>query len=156
VPIKIFVGKAEHTINKDGRLSIPSKMRDIISKQYDPEDLYLFLLPGDTICLYPGEEFAELIESLENPSGDALSSALDIDRICADAEPCKLDGSGRIVIPPKMREDAKIGQDVLIVGVKNHIEIWDPVHWDWSRRQIRSGIERLRKWAQSDTSPQTA
>ena len=132
MPIKIFVGKAEHTINKDGRLSIPSKMRDIISKQYDPEDLYLFLLPGDTICLYPGEVFAELVDSLENPAGDVLSNALDIDRICADAEPCKLDGSGRIIIPP------------------------DPDHWNWSRRQVRSGIERLRKWAQSNASPQTA
>ncbi|MFC1718879.1 division/cell wall cluster transcriptional repressor MraZ [Candidatus Poribacteria bacterium] len=141
----MFVGKAEHTANKDGRVSIPSKMRDVIKKKYDAEDLYLVLIQGNIVCLYPGQEFEKLTEALlANPAGANLQSVMDIERFCADAEPCKLDGSGRIVITPSMRQSAGIDQDVMVVGAMTHIEIWDPKRWAWSREQARSGVENIR------------
>lgn len=142
----MFVGKAVHTVNKDGRVSIPSKMRDVIKKKYDADDLYLILMPGNIICLYPGEEFEELTARLDNPQGAPLSEIMEMERVCSDAEPCKLDGSGRIIIPPAMRQDAGIDQEVLVIGARSHIEIWNPDHWSWSRRQSRSGLERLKAW----------
>ena len=150
----MFVGKAQHTVNKDGRVSIPSKMRDVIKKKYDADDLYLTLMPGNLICLYPGEEFEALTARwLDNPQGAPLSDIMDMERVCADAEPCKLDGSGRIVIPPAMRQEAEIGQEVLVIGARSHIEIWDLDHWKWNRSHNRSGLDRLRAWpAQSATS----
>ena len=142
----MFVGKAKHSVNKDGRVSIPSKMRDVIKKKYDPEDLYLILMPGNFICLYPGEEFEGLTARLGNPQGAPLSEIMEMERVCADAEPCKLDGSGRIIISPAMRQDTEIDQEAMVVGARSHIEIWNPAHWDWQRKQSRSGIERLRTW----------
>ena len=140
----MFVGKAEHTVNKDGRVSIPSKMRDVINK-YDPDDLYLVLLPGDVLALYPGEEFEKFTASLDNPQGASLSDIMELERICADAEPCKLDGSGRIVIPPLMRQEAGIDQEVLVIGARRRIEIWDKTRWRF-RSQSQSGLEKLRTW----------
>ena len=142
----MFVGKAEHTVNKDGRVSIPSKMRDVIKKKYDTDDLYLILMPGSLICLYPGDEFEKLAARLDNPQGAPLSDIMEMERVCADAEPCKLDGSGRIVIPPIMRQEAEIDQEVLVVGARSHIEIWNPKRWDWNRGLNRSGLDRLRTW----------
>jgi len=142
----MFVGKAKHSVNKDGRVSIPSKMRDVIKKKYDPEDLYLILMPGNIICLYPGDEFEGLTSRLDNPQGASLPEIMEMERVCADAEPCKLDGSGRIIISPTMRQEAEIDQEVMVVGARSHIEIWNPEHWSWQRRQSRSGIERLKAW----------
>jgi MraZ protein len=141
----MFVGKAKHTVNKDGRVSIPSKMRDVIKKKYDSDDLYLTLI-GNIICLYPEKEFEKLTERLDNPQGSPLSDILEMERVCADAELCKLDGSGRIVIPPLMREEAHVDQEVLVVGARSHIEIWDPNRWEWNRNQARSGLDRLKAW----------
>ncbi len=145
----MFVGKAEHTVNKDGRVSIPSKMRDVVKKKYDAEDLYLVLMTGNIVCLYPGQEFEKLTTALlANPTGTLLQEIMDIERICADAEPCKLDGSGRVIIPPLMREAAGIEQNVLVVGAMTHIEIWDKKFWYHNRGgQIRTGTEKLRTWA---------
>jgi len=142
----MFVGKAEHTVNKDGRLSIPSKMRDVINKDYDANDLYLILMPGDVLCLYPGEEFAELTARLDNPDGTSFDMIMEMERVCADAEPCKLDGSGRIVLPPALRKEAGIRQDVLVIGARSHIEIWDRNRWSWERNRVRSGLDRLKAW----------
>ena len=143
----MFVGQAKHTVNKDGRVSIPSKMRDVIKKRYDTDDLYLVLLSSNIICLYPAEGFETLTASMSDPQGGAtLDQILEMERICAFAEPCKLDGSGRIVIPAEMRQDAGINQDALVVGAKSHIEIWDPKHWEWSRKQARAGSGNIRTW----------
>ena len=143
----MFVGKAEHTVNKDGRVSIPSKMRDIIRKKYDAEDLYLFLYNGNVVCLYPGQEFEKLTATLlANPASTPLQEIMDIERMCTDAEPCKLDGSGRIIIPPLMRQAAGIEQNVMVAGAMTHIEIWDKRFWEITRGQGRTGADRLRAW----------
>jgi len=144
----MFVGKAEHTVNKDGRVSIPSKMRDVIKKKYDADDLYLVLIPGDNfICLYPGDEFEKFTARMDNPQGASfLSDVMEMERICAEAEPCKLDGSGRIVIPPDMRQEAEIDQEVMVVGARTHIEIWNPNYWKYTRSRGRSRLEKLRAW----------
>ena len=142
----MFVGKAKHAVNKDGRVSIPSKMRDAIKRDYNTDDLYLILMPGNVICLYPGKEFEQLTARLDNPHGAPLSEIMEMERVCADAEPCKLDGSGRIVIPPGMRKEAGIEHEVLVIGARSHIEIWDPKLWDWHRNQKRSGLEQLKAW----------
>lgn len=141
----MFVGKAEHTVNKDGRVSIPSKMRDVIKKKYDPEDLYLVLMQGNIICIYPSVEFEKLTAALlDNPERTSLQERMQIERLCAEAEPCKLDGSGRIIIPPLMRETAGIDQEVLVVGAMTHIEIWEKRLWYFSHGQAQAGLERLK------------
>ena len=142
----MFVGQARHTVNKDGRISIPSKMRDVINKKYDANDLYLVLMPRNIVCLYPAEGFEDLTARMSDPQGSTLDQILEMDRICAFAEPCKLDGSGRIVLPTEMRQDAGIDQVALVVGAKSHIEIWDPERWKWSREQARSGSDNIRTW----------
>ena len=145
----LFVGKAKHTVNKDGRVSIPAKMRDVIKQKYDPKDLYLILMPRKHINLYPGEGFEAFVESMKNPQGASLDEMLERERLCAFAEPCKLDGSGRIVIPSEMREAAGIvaDQEVLVLGTMSHIEIWDPERWEWSRENVPSGSEGFRTWS---------
>lgn len=151
----MFVGKAKHTISKNGRVSIPSKMRDVIKNKYKsedefedesedrPDDLYLILMPRNIICLYPEKEFDQLVSGLYNPDGESLPDVMNTQRLCGEAESCKLDGSGRIVIPPEMKQRAKIRSEVLVVGANTHIEIWDPDRWEFNQDQIRAGMERL-------------
>jgi DNA-binding transcriptional regulator/RsmH inhibitor MraZ len=98
----MFVGKSLQIIDSEGQVKIPSKMMDVIMIKYDVSDLYLILYPGNTICLYPGEEFKKLIERLYDPKEASLSEPITLQRICAEAEPCRTDGSGRITIPPAM------------------------------------------------------
>ena len=52
----------------------------------------------------------------------------------------------RIKIKEDFGEHAGLGKEVLIIGVMDHIEIWNPDHWNWSRKQSRSGVERLKAW----------
>jgi len=141
----MFVGKSLHTVTKDGRVSIPSKMRDIMTSKYGSDELYVVLMPGNVICLFPGKEFEQLAEKLENPQGESLSKLMQAERdICSNAEYCKVDGSGRIVIPPDMKISAKIDQEVLIVGARSRLELWNPEIWNWNQTHRES--DTLRTW----------
>lgn len=139
----MFVGKSKHTVTKDGRLSLPSKMREAITTKYQTDELYIVLISGNIIGIYPEEEFEKLINNLANPQGASLSELTQIERdICSNAENSKIDGSGRIVIPQEMRDAAKIDQDVLVVGAKTHIEIWNPNNWEWYQTNHSSDVMR--------------
>jgi len=133
-------------------------MRDIIEKKYEPDELYLVLMPGNVLCLYPSEEFKSLATRFSsNPQGAPLSEIMEMERVCANAELCKVDGSGRIVIPPEMKQSAKIIQDVLIIGAMSHVEIWDPTRWDWHQEQTKSGMDKLMAWpSQNNNSSKVA
>ncbi len=41
----------------------------------------------------------------------------------------ELDGQGRITVPAKLLEFAGINREVSIIGVQNHLEIWDRAAW---------------------------
>lgn len=139
----MFVGKSLQIIDSEGQVKIPSKMMDVIMMKYYASDLYFILYPGNTICVYPGEEFEKLAESLCDPQEASLSESITLQRICAEAEPCRTDGSGRITIPPAMMQKAGIHREVLIVGVRDHIEIWDTKLWEWTTNQMRQGLNRF-------------
>lgn len=45
------------------------------------------------------------------------------------ATECQIDKQGRVLIPPTLREYAQINGDVVIVGIENKFEIWNPEKW---------------------------
>jgi len=131
----MFVGQSKHTITKDGRLSLPSKMRDVIGKKYDTDEVYIVLLPENILCIYPESEFEKMVEELTKQLGSSLGSSTQLKReICSNADQSKIDSSGRIVIPQEMRDAAEIDQDVLVLGTEDHIELWNPERWKYYKK----------------------
>ncbi len=131
----MFVGQSKHTITKDGRLSLPSKMRDVIGKKYDTDEVYIVLLPENILCIYPESEFEKMVEELTKQLGSSLGSSTQLKReICSNADQSKIDSSGRIVIPQEMRDAAEIDQDVLVLGTEDHMELWNPERWKYYKK----------------------
>ena len=144
--IEMFTGQVKRSVNKDGRVSIPSKMRETIREEYDLNKLYLFLIPGVTIGLFPEEEFKKLAATwFSNPEGATLRETMALQRRGGSAEHCKVDGSGRIVISPLMRQEGRIGHEVVIVGSLSHIEIWDPELYEYQEKQDQLGYEKFKQ-----------
>lgn len=42
---------------------------------------------------------------------------------------CGLDKQGRILIPPHLRLEANLDREIVLVGMLNHVEIWDRQTW---------------------------
>ena len=116
-----FKGEYEHAIDPKGRMFIPAKFREGLG-----DNFVIFKWLFDS-CLYvmSNETFDSFSANLDNmPLTD--EDAQTIQRaLYASACDAELDAQKRVLIPQSLRAYAKLDKDVVVVGVRTHIEIWD-------------------------------
>ena len=56
--------------------------------------------------------------------------------IFAGAVETTLDGQGRVLIPGYLREMAGLDSEAVVVGTRDHAEIWAPDRWEPYRRSL--------------------
>jgi len=124
----VFRGRFEHTIDEKGRLSIPSKFRELLSAKGENE---LVLTDFDS-CLtaYPKDEWRVLEEKMKQLSMIQKDVRNFLRLFYSSATEVPLDPQGRILIPPQMRERAQLDREVVLLGLLNKIEIWDKESWE--------------------------
>ena len=137
-----FKGTYEHSVDQKGRLSIPTRIRDTLNKDYGGGELFL-TISEECIEVYPLQEWDKKEEKLRTlPSFD--KEVLMFLRVqYSNAFDCSMDRSGRILIPPYMREKCGINCKVAIVGVMDHFEIWPLEKWTRKIREIEGNMTSL-------------
>jgi MraZ protein len=128
----MFLGHYAHSLDDKGRLTIPAKYRDDLA-----EGLVATRGPKHQIVLYPLSEWRSLTQRV-----DALprldEKAVNIRRLLyAFAEDLVVDRQGRVIIPPRLREYARIDNEVIVVGLNSYVELWAPDAW----QEIESHFE---------------
>jgi len=123
----VFRGRYEHTIDSKGRLSIPSRFREILLANYDER----LILTNFDNCLwaYPVREWKVVEEKVASlPQFKPEVKALQRFFISAASE-CPLDPNGRMIVPPTLRRYAGLVEEVVLVGMTRRIEIWSKEKW---------------------------
>jgi MraZ protein len=138
----VFYGEYEYSLDEKGRLIIPARIRDamkqggvtafMITRGLD-ECLFLF-------SLQEWQKYVETLDSIPLVKGKARSF---MRMFFSAAAECSLDKQGRIFIPPNLREHATIEKDVVIIGVRNRIEIWAKSKWEKFSKEARESYEEL-------------
>lgn len=121
----MFLGTYTPRLDDKARLFLPAKFRDQLAEG-------LVVAKGQERCLavYPLADFATLATRAQ-ASPVMNKDARDYSRMLASgASDDNLDKQGRITIPGGLRDYAAIDRDVVVVGVFNRIEIWDPRKWE--------------------------
>jgi MraZ protein len=130
----MFLGTFQLKLDDKGRLSIPTRYREILRGKYQlrpqpQDDLEIILCYiGPHISAYPRVEWERL--------ADALSEAVALPGLHQDARSlehmlfgnaaeCPIDAQGRAVVPPHLRTKGKLSSEVTIVGHNRYFEIWD-------------------------------
>lgn len=120
-----FKGSFNYTVDSKGRINIPAKMR----KNLSPDANESFVITRgfeNCIFVYPNDEWAkreaELAKLQQTNRDDRLFTRL----LLQYATDVELDGQHRIVLTKELMEYAKISGDVLILGVFDRIEVWNP------------------------------
>lgn len=120
-----FKGSFNYTVDNKGRINIPAKMR----KNLAPEANESFVITrGFEPCIfvYPNDEWAKRESELRKLQ-QAVKRNRDYTRILLEhASEVELDGQHRIVLTKELMEYAKISGEVLILGVFDRIEVWNP------------------------------
>lgn len=123
----MFRGRFEYIIDAKGRLSIPSRFREVLSSNYDSR----LIVTNFDQCLwaYPIAEWLEL-ERKVGTLPQFLDEVKALQRVfISAATECPLDKSGRILLPPSLRDYGGLDKDIVIVGMTKRIELWAKDRW---------------------------
>ena len=120
----MFMGEYNHSIDAKGRIIVPAKFREELGDEF----VVTLGLDG-CLFLYPNAEWEEFVAQLKQLPGNRQARQLQR-YFLAGAVNCEVDKQGRILIPAKLREHAKLEKEVVFVGVLGKIEIWSKEQWD--------------------------
>ena len=139
----MFRGRFLHTMDTKGRLSIPSGFRMEIQRrsQNDP----VLTSQGAHLALFPADEWERKEEVLVGLS-DFDTDAEDLQRLLVgEANDSPLDAQGRILVPTLMRKEADLETKVLVIGVLDRIELWNPERFEEKKRMTLLRKEEIKK-----------
>lgn len=129
----MFRGHYEHTIDPKGRVSIPSKFREVLSAKGDGR---LVITHFDNhLMAYPFDEWRAFEDRMASLSFVKDEEAAFVRYLVSGAVDCEVDKQGRVLIPPTLREYAGLANDVVMAGVLKKFEIWDRVRWTEERNK---------------------
>ena len=141
----MFKGRYAHTLDSKGRLSIPSKFRDVLA---DHQEDVLILTNFDSCLLgFTQEEWQLLEEKIRGQSMFSTMLRQDMRAFVryffSGATECPLDKQGRILIPPSLREFGGFEKEVVLLGLANRIEIWSRKRWDSFLQESQENFEQI-------------
>lgn len=138
----MFYGEFEHTIDKKGRIIIPSKFRDSF-KEYDIERF--FITRGLDKCLFMfTEDEWKSQESKFKSISFTKSEARKFNRLYfSGASQIEIDKQGRLLLPKYLKDYADIKRDVVIIGVANRVEIWAKEAWQEYYKNSKGSFEQI-------------
>jgi MraZ protein len=125
------VFQGSHAINLDakGRIAIPAKCREALASVCQGRVVLTAHTQDRCVLLYPEPEWEQILPKIEAlPSFN--KAALRAQRLLIGyATPLELDGAGRLLIPPTLRDYAGLDKNLMLVGLGKKFELWDEAAW---------------------------
>ena len=124
----MFRGRYEHTIDAKGRTSLPARYRDVLGSLGEKRIILTSAL-DPCLVAYTAPEWHAFEERLAKmPQFDRAVQKLKRIYVSGAVE-CDVDESGRILVPPTLREHAALTKDVVWAGSGKYAELWDKNTW---------------------------
>ena len=130
----MFQGGSTVKLDAKGRLALPTRYRPVITERYEGR-LVVTIHHDGCLLLYPQPQWEEIEHRLINTANQDRR-VRDMQRMLVGyATEVEMDGHGRILLAPRLRDFAKLDKSVALLGVGKKFEIWNEETWE----QIGSG-----------------
>jgi len=129
----VLTGEYYPTIDSNGRLAFPSKLRDELGDRF-----CITRWIEDCLVVFSETEWDIICERIK---AQPYSETIEIRRyLFPNACTVEPDKQGRVIIPVKLRELSGITDDVVIVGIMDRAEIWAKEKWLTEQDKMNSSI----------------
>lgn len=132
----MFFGSFRYALDDKGRLVIPAKLRAECG-------LTLFALRGFEHCLslYPAKNFESLVAQLKQMDFMQPENRPFVRLALASVIELTIDDHGRIQLPVETQQHYGFQKNMTILGVQDHLEIWDTDAWTAYEKQAQAGFD---------------
>ncbi|HZD86427.1 MAG TPA: division/cell wall cluster transcriptional repressor MraZ [Gaiellaceae bacterium] len=133
----MLLGEYEHTIDDKNRLTLPARFRRAFEDG-------IVVTRGMDGCLYAyaTDQWSRLVEANLATLSPLSKQGRRMQRFffsgAAEAVP---DKQGRVSVPSALLAHAKLGRDVVVAGVNDHLEIWDRAAWQRELAEVEGSAE---------------
>ena len=135
---KMFFGSFVHTLDEKGRLMIPRKMREELG-----QTVYIMKGFDGSLSLYNESQYQKLTDEFSRLSFNQ-QKVRDYLRIqFASTYQMEQDKLGRIQIPTALLQKYNISREVLVLGIGDHIEVWDKAKYEDYENGVRDEFEAI-------------
>jgi MraZ protein len=128
----MFRGANKLTLDVKGRMVMPTRYRDRLQELCGGK-LVVTVDKDQCLLIYPLPDWEEIERKLMrlptlNPQARRLQRLM-----VGHATDLELDGHGRVLLPPKLREFGHLTRDAMLIGQGLRFELWDEARWNERR-----------------------
>lgn len=112
-----------------GRIAVPAKYRDLLTSTCNGRIVMTAHTQDRCVLLYPETEWQNILPKIEAlPTFN--KAALRVQRLMIGyACPLELDGNGRVLVPPTLRDFGHLEKKLMLVGMGKKFELWSEDAW---------------------------
>ena len=135
----MLIGEYTHTIDDKNRMSLPSKLRQVMGKK-------IIITPGLDKCLFAFtlDEWQKIAQKLSENSSMLSADMRSFTRyMFGGASEVEIDSLGRVLVPVFLRQRANLKTKVVLIGVQNRLEIWNEKSWSDYKSQVEKQADGL-------------
>jgi transcriptional regulator MraZ len=137
MPGPLLLGEYEFTLDAKNRIAVPARFRPVFAEG-------IFVTRGFDRCLsvYSPAEWERFVDERTGDLSEMSRKGRQVRRfVFAGATAERLDGQGRVKLSQSLLEFAGITKDVTIIGVYDHLEVWDRASWADYRQRMEEGAD---------------
>jgi MraZ protein len=135
----MLLGEYEHALDDKNRVTLPARFREAFAGG-------VFVARGIDPCLlvYPPDGWSRLVDTRMDGLDPFSREARQMSRyVFAGATETELDKQGRIMLPGPLVEHAALEKEVVVAGLRDHLELWAPEAWRQEIDDVGRRVERV-------------
>lgn len=138
----LLTGTFVRTIDEKQRIAVPKPVRESLGF---PDQKTLYLAPGTDGCiqLFPEDVFSALAVQVgrNSPTGQDVRAFSRM--FYARAQRVEIDRQGRLRVPVELAEFGRLAKEVVLLGVRDHLELWNRDQWDAYLMEIQPRYDEI-------------
>ena len=126
----MFRGSTDISLDGRGRMAMPTRYREKLRERSGGHLVITIARHEPCLQVYAERDWQTVEEGLIELDGDDHEGRRQQQMLIGFAADVELDGNGRVVIPPRLRDYAQLKKKVVVVGQPMRLELWDDQMWD--------------------------
>jgi MraZ protein len=133
----MLLGEYDHSLDDKNRLTLPAKFRQSFS-----DGVVLARGMDGCLAVYTQEGWDTFVESRLAVLDPLSKESRQMSRFMfAGASEAELDKQGRVMVPGPLVQHARLEREVVVAGVRDHLEIWDRAAWREQLKEVEGSAE---------------
>jgi MraZ protein len=122
----LLTGTHPRTLDDKKRVALPRRVRELLG---EPATLFVTPGPDQSLWVYTQQALEELAAKLDQAPATDAEARVFRRLYFAQTEAVDVDRTGRVLVPDRLVQFAGLGHEVVLIGVRDHLELWDAARW---------------------------